>query len=408
MNSITKKIIYKIMFLILLIGSGSCLAESKMTIGAQSYLQSQSWNESQRYDASHFLMIPLFYAFEKNDQNLINAYNKYVENFYSKSKQGLQFDRDNIRLSNTQFLYFLSTYAVLSGDHAGYSRQMLSNVESLWSEIPAWQWGQEPFDNMKQRFDWKLNAPISVGYYRAIIDEELFVLGAAANLSRIYPDNPTLKEINQYSARIFKQRSTFDGNRWLFDVGSWDNHPKFAYSGYSNTKSITVKKPKNKITADSSHFFRMPVLLWSLQGAYAVNSKENTQFKSYRFGLENQFFEKVVVLKDNKILLNNYMDGSNGVFNWVSSGSGKGKGYGPYGLTSSFGMGWWALLPGNRIQSLYHDYFEKLSETYTKESCDSIINNLITDQSAMMKTEYWNCLYLYNSYLASNINQKRI
>lgn len=386
----------------------NAFADSGSTIGAQAYLGTNTWQQSKRYNMAHFLMIPMFYAFEKEDNNLKSAYHKYVKDFYNQKEDQLNFSKNNQRLSDLQFLYFLSTYAVLSENKSpAYSKKMLSSVEEVWSDIPAWQWGRKPFPNMKQRFDWKLNAPSSAGYHRAIIDEEFFLLGTAANLSRIYPSNPTLKEINNYTYNIFKQRSTMENGRWLFDVGVWEKHNDFAYSGYSDTKSITIKKPKKDIVTDTSHFSRMPLLLWSFQGAYPANSKEAKQFKNYRLGLENQFFEKVVVRKDNKILLNNFMDGSNGVFRWEYPTLGKGKGYGPYDLTSTLGMGLWALLPGSRIQNLYQDYYQELNNPKVKTKCDSTMKSIIEGSKMEIKSNFGNCFYLYNTKLASEITEKR-
>lgn len=354
-------------------------------------------------------MIPMFYAFEKEDNNLKNAYHKYIKDFYNQKEDQLNFNENSQRLNDLQFLYFLSTYAVLSENKIpAYSNKMLSSVEEVWDNIPAWQWGRKPFPNMKQRFDWKLNAPSSAGYHRAIIDEDFFLLGTAANLSKIYPSNPTLKEINNYTYNIFKQRSTMENSRWLFDIGAWDNHPTFAYSAYSDTKNIIGKKPRKNIVTDSSHFFRMPILLWSFQGAYPVDSKESRQFKSYRLGLEKQFFDKVVVQKDNKILLNNFMDGSNGVFRWEHSSLGKGKGIGPYELTTAFGMGWWALLPGSRIQNLYQDYYQELNNPKVKNKCDVTMKDIIKGSKMNLKSNFGNCFYLYNTKLASEITRKRI
>ncbi|MEZ2774720.1 hypothetical protein ACBP83_13015 [Acinetobacter pseudolwoffii] len=403
----TTHLLFRINCILLLLFSSACFAVSENTVGANSFLQGQHWGGAQRYDASHFLMIPMFYAFEKNDKTLIDSYNTYVESFYSQSNEGIYFNKDSDRLKNLQFLYFLSTYSVLS-NNTNYSKQMLNNVKSIWLEIPAWQWGREPFVNMKTRLDWKMTAGKNVGFNRAIIDEEFFTLGIAANLSRIYPTDPTLKEINSYTKQIFKQRSTFDDGRWLFDIGVWDNHPTFAYSGYNDTKNITIKKPKKNIVTDTSHFMRMPILLWSFQGAFPQGSKDFLLFKSYRIGLEKQFYDKVILRKENKILLNNFMDGSNGVFRWEYPSLGKGKGYGPYGLTSSFGMGWWALLPSNKIQNIYNDYYTQLRSGNKKDYCDSKIKNIGENKKFISDPAYRNCLYLYNSYFASRINQKRI
>ncbi len=380
-------------------------AKDDSTTVAKAYLSMNLWKKDQRYNMSHYLMIPMFYAFEENDEDLKQSYSKYMRNFYTQKQDQINFQENKQRLNNTQFLYFLSTYTVLSNNkNPEYSKRVLENVEKVWRELPAWQWNRKSFPNMKERLEWKLNASAEEGYSRAIIDEELFILGTAANLSRIYPDNSVIKEINSYTIRIFKQRSTWTDSGWLFDVGVWDNHPDFAYIDYSDTKKIVEKRPKKNTVMDSSHYFRMPVLLWSFQQAYPKNSLEWKVFKGYRQGLEKQFFEKVIVRDNNKILLNNFMDGSNGVYRWKYQGVG--KGYEAYGLTSSLGMGWWAMLPGNRIKELYKDYYNQLNANKERISCSILTKNIMQKPEPSNYPKLKACFYLYNSDLASMIDNK--
>lgn len=407
------KISCKIFFLVTLVSfttllnTTHALADSKL--GVQAHLKTNTWQSYKRYDASHFLMIPMFYAYEKGDKELQKDLDSYVKSFFETNGNKLDFKSNSQRLNDTQFLYFLTTYAVLSGNkYPQYTEKMLQDVEDIWQSIPAWQWSKKPFDNLKQRLDWKMQADKKVGFNRAIIDEEFFTLGAAANLSRIYPNNSTLKEINRYTVQIFKQRSALNNGRWLFDIGAWDNHPTFAYSGYSDTKNITVKKPKKNIVTDSSHFMRMPVLLWSFQGAFSKDSKEYLQFKSYRLGLEKQFFEKVIVRKNDKILMNNFMDGSNGVFRWEYPSLGKGKGYGPYDLTPTLGMAWWALLPGTRVQNLYKEYHQQIKTSNKEANCESMMQNRIAGKKSKYDFNLTDCMYLFNTELASKITDKRM
>lgn len=404
-KSYVKSLIHSTFIICLASCSTNIFAESKSTLAAKAYLENNVWKKEQRYDISHFLMIPMFYAFEKNDRDLIQSYHKYVTNFYIQKQDKLNFNKNEQRLTDAQFLYFLSTYAVLSENkYPEYSKSILKDIEKVWYEIPAWQWSRKPFTNMKERFDWKLQASSDAGYSRAIIDEELFILGAAANLTRIYPNNKMLKEINSYTTRIFKQRSHWNNDRWLFDVGVWDKHPSYAYVGYNDTKNIVEKRPGKNTVADSSHFFRMPVLLWSFQKAYPANSPEAGLFKSYRQGLEKQFFKKVVVRKDNKILLNNFMDGRNGVYRWKYQGTG--KGHEAYGLSSSLGMGWWAMLPGERVQNLYKDYYVQLNTGKDKINCDVIMERMIKNPNTNSYPKMRTCFYLYNSDLASKVTNK--
>lgn len=215
-------------------------------IGAEALLRSNVSNSKVRYNTSHQLMIPMFYAFESNNERMQELFKNYFDNFFKNSLETLDVGDNKKRLNDLQFIYFISNYIVLSGDDSKKSKILLTQVERVWRDIPAWQWDKKPFNNLKQRLDWKLNADKSQKYKRAIIDEEFFVFGTAANLSQIYPDNKILKEINNYALKVFKQRSSFEENRWLFDIGSWDQHPTYLYSGYSDLSNIKEPLYKKK------------------------------------------------------------------------------------------------------------------------------------------------------------------
>jgi hypothetical protein len=74
--------------------------------------------------------------------------------------------------------------------------------------------------------------------------------------------------------------------------------------------------------------------------------------------LEEQLFNKVLVRPSKDFpcyRMNNFMDGSNGVYRWSYPGLGQGSGYGPYGLSASLLVGWWALLDTDRMRDVYRD-----------------------------------------------------
>jgi len=61
---------------------------------------------------------------------------------------------------------------------------LYKEVKKYWLEEPAWQWNREDFPNgIKERILWKLKAKdCKKLFYKAIIDEELFLFAIASDL----------------------------------------------------------------------------------------------------------------------------------------------------------------------------------------------------------------------------------
>ncbi|EXB45629.1 hypothetical protein J699_03150 [Acinetobacter sp. 1000160] len=387
---------------VLLCGLGMqslALAQDENTIGAEAYLSIKTWEPSEKYNAAHFLMVPLYYAYKNNDEKLKNKFNEHMKKFLLDKNKKNDIGDKKQRLNNFQYFYFLSEYAVLSNNKE-LGDYLLNNIDKVWLDIPAWQWGRTPFPNMHDRVLWKLNAKANVGYKRLIIDEDFFIFGTAANLLRLYPDNVILKEIRNSALQVFKQRSDFDkqGN-WLFDKGVYDDFPTYAYAGYNSIDNIKESKPLKNMVSDSSHFFRMPKILLSLQESYPENSENYNLYGLYRNGLNKQFLNNVVKIKDNKIYLTNYMDGRNGLFRFGYSL--KNKGIEPYKQTYSFGMGWWVFMGSSKIKSLYLDYYNQIN--VADNDCNTLMESKIKKAKIKSFMNFQQCQYIYNSYLASKL-----
>ena len=162
-------------------------------------------------------MVPLHYAYQSKDTNLIQTFDTQMALLTQSGLNSMDLSDSTQRLRLLQYFYLLSQYAVLSGNkQPEISKYLLQNISNIWTSMPAWQWQRKPFSNMKERIHWKLHAGNNVGFKRAIIDEEFFTFAVAADLSKIYPNNPTLQDINQSSFQVFQQRSSFDqAGRWL-------------------------------------------------------------------------------------------------------------------------------------------------------------------------------------------------
>ena len=387
----------------------SLASTNDISNGANAYLVTKTWAPNEQYNATHFLMVPLHYAYQNNDPQLIQKFDAQMALFTQSNLATMNLNDDSQRLQLLQYFYLLSQYSVLSKNkQPELSKYLLQNISNIWTQIPAWQWQRKPFSNMKERVQWKLHADNDVGFKRAIIDEEFFTFAVAADLSKTYPNNPVLQDINQTSFKVFQQRSSFDqANRWLFDKGSWDSHPDLAYAGYADTHNIHEKKTIQNSVMDSSHFLRMPLILKSLQNSFPADTNEHTFYQRARVGLEKQLFEKVLVRNNNNIQLTNYMDGRNGVYRWNYKTMAKDTGYGPYELTSSFGMGWWVFLPNQRINDLYRQYHQQITtDDINQKKCDRLSEVILQKQTIINRKTLNQCMYWYNTLMTNSITQK--
>lgn len=395
-------IIRIILLYIILIFSKQTFAQEIITSGAEVYLSLDTWSSDERYNASHALMVPLHYAYKYDNRQLKKEFEANIERFLKAGKNELNIQAEGERLSGLQYLYFLSEYALLNKDK-DLANYLLKQIKAVWYDIPAWQWGRKPFNNLKERVVWKLSVDKDVGYKRIIIDEEFFSFGIAANLAKIYPKDSALKEINRYALEVFKQRSWFDeDDRWLFDRGNYDDYKDHAYAGYQ-TKLVKEKRPLTNMVADSSHFFRIPKILSSLQKSYPKDSYEFDLYGKIRKGLAKQFLERVVKIRNNKIYLTNYMDGRNGIYRWEYPSLGKNNGHGPYELTGSFGIGWWVFLENKEISYLYYKYYQELRSKDEKKLCQNILEKTKQRKHIFDLKKFHNCIRTYNSYMASKL-----
>ncbi len=320
----------------------------------QYYLQMKTWSPNLRYDAAHHLMVPLHFAYENNNTELKQLFDEHMQEF---AKLGLS--DTSIRqqfLSTIQYQFMLSRYLALSNNkQSEIAPYLLQQLNLAWND---------PKFNLKKSLAWKLQASRNLGYKQAITDPEWYVFAIASDLSHFYPNNSLIQDIQRTANLAFRQRTSYSNTGgWEFDLGSWDNHPDMQYIGYSSLSSISVPKPIKGSSLDSSHFFRMPLILKSLQEG-AINVSDAESYEKMRLGLEKQFFFFFLVQNGTGIKLNNFMDGRNGVYRWGYHGDG--KGIAPYGLTNSFGIGWWGFLPGKRIKATYRNYYEQLLEENSK------------------------------------------
>ncbi len=218
---------------------------------------------------------------------------------------------------------------------------------------------------LKKEFFWKLNSnELDNTYYnKAIVDDERFLFVVAADLRWIVkkkkiPLNDViikkLKLIEEVSLRVFKERTTITSNGFIFQKGFWYRHRDYRFAGCETLDCLEggVKRKKS-ISEDTSHSLRLPLFLESLKDG-ATDYRSKVYYKRLKINLLNQFLIHVVKQKSNFkcFKLTNYLDGSNGYFRFGYT-THKNTGYGPYELSETFKLGWWAFLKDSRINKLY-------------------------------------------------------
>ena len=244
----------------------------------------------------------------------------------------------------------------------GLSEFVEHEVRSTWVETPAWQWTMPDFPTMRDRVQWKLAQPITTpSYLRAIIDEELFTMAIASEY-RAYERarasdaglSSLISEILRTAKDVMRRETVADAGGWLFQPGVWRDHGDYAFAGHLNSGRNLKPAPLSDVAEDSSHAGRWPLWLRSLRDAYSSSQPEYRFYEVLLDGLGEQFADRVLVPPSHEqpyVVMNNYMDGRNGLYRWGYDTAGHNSGYEKFGLSGSFFIVWWALLPDPGIHA---------------------------------------------------------
>lgn len=223
---------------------------------------------------------------------------------------------------------------------------------------------------MRERLAWKLNQKITKpSYLRAIIDEELFLIGIAANLKSYLNrsekiETSVIDEILNAAKIIFKNEVSWTKNGgWLLQPGVWADHPDYAYAGHDNIRHGMPKKPVSNISWDTSHSSRLPLFLRCLAESALSNNDDRQLYTDLLHALSKQFFEVILVSPTDNIVFfrtTNFMDGHNGLYRVAYHPAMNGNGYGPYALSGTPLLGWWIFLGDSKTHGLYENYLINL------------------------------------------------
>ena len=330
-------------------------------------LQQDLWGEATAYDAGHFLMVPLHAAFALHARAWETQFAEHFARFVT-SGFGPRLSA-NSRLDRLQYAYLASRFCALSvaaGQSAppGLLQVLGDLVTSIWSQDTAFAWGRPFAGGVRDRLAWKLsNAPRAKGYYAGIDDVEEYLFAVAGDLRQVeratgvpVPGSAVVGEILDAARRTFASRGRFqpDGG-WLFQPGVWSDYADFLYAGQPAKVPGMARAPVDGIAEDASHSFRMPLFLTSLAEAYPEGDSLREAYLRMRRGVAKQLMTHVVVPPSTDFpgyRLTNYMDGRNGVYRWGYANRAN-WGFGPFELSSSLMVGWWAFSSDRGVQGVY-------------------------------------------------------
>lgn len=332
------------------------------------YLQQDLWTESQAYDASHGLLLPIHAAFDLGktawQADLAAHYRRFVAGAGELPKNPL---------SRAQYLYVASCFAAEAASHHRQDLIPPGLMETLCKEFQL-SWSPSPGNGEEATILRKLGTtPTPKRFQKALEDKEFFAVGTAANLQAVMralgvkvpaQTSGSVAEALSLAHRMFKEQVVWgrDGG-WLMQPGAWSDYADFLYAGQMEKRPGMPLRPISDIAWDSSHFMRFPAILCSLRDANSPASPEYAFYDRLVRGLEIQIFSHVAEPPSPQFpawRFRNFMDGRNGVYRWGYQTMGANHGFGPFEVPPlAFTYGWWSLLGSGRIRSLYKNIQEQ-------------------------------------------------
>ena len=329
------------------------------------------WNDINSYDAGHLLLIPMFFAFSENDVNQISIYDDLFKRF-SNYLKNQNYEYKFWDLNHIQFLFLASNYINLCSEYN-------HNIENIPKELLNYLYDESFYYLQLEREKYKTS---EIPQYNTIIgikqnldagvvttDQYMYHLAIISNLYEFSKLNKIelsdkrkrkMQDIQEIVNRIFTERVTFtQGNKWLFDVGCYDNHEDYAYMNYMEINENMIPSKNENTTWDTSHFMRIPVFLQIFKRLNKDNDEMYNYYKKLILGLKEQFLENVLVYPDSEntyFRTTNYMDGRNGLYRY-NYNTAQNNAYLPYQISGSLTLGWWCFL-GNGINDVYSQMYK--------------------------------------------------
>ncbi|MDR4952391.1 hypothetical protein REB14_09425 [Chryseobacterium sp. ES2] len=307
------------------------------------------------YDSSALLYVPMQYAYDTQNNELINKFQKlFTYNTLLIVKKNSQADD----LAKRTFYFTVSEYLRRSGIKGNAENTKMydfikNEVLYYWNNNPANIWDAESkkFYGAKQRIDYILSGNFNgnLSYYRAITDFELYVMGTGVSLLLIEKDakrtiTPDLVSIKDRFYQVLKKEVSIKDGAWYLQPNIWKDHPDF--------KDVALQKSQN-VNWDASHFSRMSAYLHLLKLNFQNDKIKYSYLEKLTTLLSNQLITNIAVYnsKNDFYTFNNYIDGNNSSFR--SDVKGGKKGIQPSQNFEHIFIGWWKMLNTKEVNIMY-------------------------------------------------------
>lgn len=342
--------------------------------------ESDLWKERDAYDSCTYLMVPMWYAFQTENDHYVNLFTEYVERF-TEMYENRSFKFEDVSgVNRNQHLYFLSEYMSLCKMYGHNVPENLFDIiydeMNFYVENYTGNWKNEKkYNDIWELFDGLLYGEgygTGMSYDHAFTDNDLYPLAIMCDLLYVSDkldekeeyDFSNMKKAVSYINEIMKTQIDIDEDgSWLFQIGVWSDYPDYQYAGIKNSNEIEegqICKVKD-ITEDTSHYSRMPLWLRSFQRAQdSIEGGVPEYYDSLIEGLGKTVMKNMLVRPDDTCeyyRLNNYSNGVNGLYRYGYHEDG--VGYGPYGVSSTFLLGWYSFCGNEEISKAYAYTAEK-------------------------------------------------
>lgn len=335
-------------------------------------LKDDLWSSRDMYDACHYLMVPMHFAFETRNEEYISEFSNMFERFEKDVILGDDNYEFNLSgtLNRTHFMYLISEFMLLCEiyefenlysdilfDYVSiYMQNLFLTSRGPWSSTN--EFGiEERITNILEEKKYTLE------FHNAITDLDTFPLAILCDLKTITNlrgEEPTYEMVraSELAYEIFSNDDIIvytDVDGFVIQPGVWSTHPDALYAGNNNITEDIEPKIKEDYVSDTSHFHRIPLFLNSYM--LSQDTKDGVQlFITLKEKLANQMINAVIKEVDGYLLCTTFMDGTNGVYRY--SYNTEGIGLEGYALSGTFLLGWWSFLDDDRITEIYRDILE--------------------------------------------------
>jgi hypothetical protein len=315
------------------------------------------------YDCAAFLYIPIQYAYDVNNQEVIKRLQML---FTYKTLLTIKNRSDVDDLSKRTFYFTVSEYLRRSGIRGNAEKTKMFNlikneVLNYWNNTYANIWDAESkkFYGVKQRVQYLLTGEYNgdMSYYNAFTDLEFYLMGTGISLSLIEKEaslttTQDFVNIRNLFYEVMQKKVVFKDNVWYLQPNVWKDHPNF--------QDVALKKGQS-VNWDASHFSRMPAYLNLMKLAFQSDNTKLKYLVKLNTLLSKQLLNNIAAYnpKDGIYTFNNFVDGNNSNFR---SNLKEGKtGLLPSEDYAHIFYGWWKMLNNNEVNVMY----ERISSKYS-------------------------------------------